>query len=455
MPLTILIVEPEEALRETVRAALKEAGHHLWAFGTAARALEGMDEQAADLALLPADEDAAVEPLVDHLRRAGPRCQLVWIAPPGGSEVERLVAARHPRGLLPRSDLAEAAVRLASRVEQSRERSRALQGAPAMWGESPAMTAVSELLRKIAAGAAPTVLVTGESGTGKEVAARTIHAWGPRGGGPFVEVDCAAIPGSLMESELFGYEAGTFTDAGDSRTGLLELAQGGTVFLDEIGEMEFPLQSKLLRVLDSRRLRRLGSTRETPLDVHLVAATNRDLAEEVRRGHFRADLYYRLDVVRVELPPLRMCGRDAVLLAERFLEAACRKLGRDPLHLGPGAETELLAYAWPGNVRELRNQIDRLALLTDPAVDRLESLGLALSPRSKGRVSVDFSGGPVPWEEIERRVLVEALQVAAGNVSEAARLLGLGRGALRYRLARHGMGGDETPVQEDRDRRAA
>jgi len=288
-------------------------------------------------------------------------------------------------------------------------------------------------------GGAPTVLITGETGTGKEVTARRLHALGTRGHGPFVEVDCASIPHNLLESELFGHEPGAFTDARALKVGLLELAQGGTAFLDEIGELDLGLQAKLLRVLDTRKLRRLGGRDEIPLDVHLVAATNRDLTAEVRTGNFRADLFYRLDVVRVELPPLREREDDGWILGHEFLKEAARRLGRGTLRLPPHLKREFLSYPWPGNVREVRNHMERLALVAPPSSQEVLDLSLPKTSGNASGLTIDFSGGPIPWESIERQAIAGALEAAHGNVSEAARLLGLGRGALRYRMSRLGQ----------------
>ncbi len=446
-PLTILVVEPEEALRERVRAALQKEGHRVLAFGRAEGALAVLTEAASPaLALLTAGADPDMEALLAALAASSTQCQKVWIAPPGDEGMDRLAATRQPRGLLPRTNLDEEVRHLAERVWRSRERGRALAGAPPMLGDSEAAGAVRDLIDRMAAGGASNVLVTGESGTGKEVAARRLHALGPRAHGPFVEVDCASIPMNLLESELFGHEPGAFTDARQGKVGLLELAQGGTAFLDEIGELDLGLQAKLLRVLDSRRFRRVGGRDEITLDIHLVAATNRDLAHEVREGRFRADLYFRLDVVRLELPPVRERGEDAWLLAETFLEEAGRRLGRPPLRLAPVVKRDVLGYPWPGNVREIRNHMERLALLSPPETRLVEDLALPdrAAPSGSG-FHIDFSRGPVRWEDIERTVIEAALDSAAGNVSEAARLLGLGRGALRYRMSRHGLA-EDAPV---------
>jgi len=450
MALTILLVEPDHALREEVRRELSGSGHRLFAFSSAAGACEALGETRPDLALLCAGDDPALDTLVGRLQSLSPKPQTVWIASSAGGEVEELVARRLPRGLLPRTGLSSQAARLAAQVERSRERGKALVAAPIMWGESETLRKVRHILATVSASGSATVLLTGESGTGKDVAARSLHAAGQRCSGPFVEVDCASIPASLMESELFGHEAGAFTDARQSRVGLLELAQGGTAFLDEIGEMEFGLQAKLLRVLDGRKLRRLGSGTEVPLDIHLIAATNRNLETEVREGRFRADLFYRLDVVRVELPPLRDRVGDVQLLAEKFLEETCRRLGRPSVRWSVAAMDAMTRYAWPGNIRELKNHVERLALLTPPGVSRIEDAGLPAGARvdRAAPVRIDLSRGPVSWESIERVALEEAMRAAQNNVSEAARLLELGRGALRYRLARHGLDtGEETLKQ--------
>lgn len=453
MSLTIMLVEPEENLRERVRESLRKDGHRVWAFAgaeSAARAL-GETEVEPSLALLTAGDDAGMEHLLDVLKKCSNRCQRVWIAPPGGEEVDRLAIARKPRGLLSRSDLEKESCLLADRVSRTRERARAMVQAPPMIGESAAANEVRDLIDRVAAGGAPMVLVTGETGTGKEVTARRLHALGPRAHGPFVEVDCASIPSNLLESELFGHEQGAFTDARASKTGLLELGQGGTAFLDEIGELDLSLQAKLLRVLDSRKLRRLGGREEIPLDVHLVAATNRDLSSEVRQGRFRADLFYRLDVVRIELPPVRRRGDDAWLLARAFLEEIARRLGRPLPELAPELKQQVVAYSWPGNVREIRNHMERLLLSMPPGVEKVTDLDLPHAEEDASRqFHVDFSRGPVAWESIEKAALEEAIRTAEGNVSEAARLLGLGRGAFRYRMSRYDLDGSSEAADSEK-----
>ena len=344
----------------------------------------------------------------------------------------------------------------AFRLHELQEENRRLQAAqqlPALGGivtRDPAMQRVCRTIEKVAPTSA-TVLILGESGTGKELFARAVHDLSPRAGNRFVAINCAAIPENLLESELFGHEKGAFTGAVKQTPGKIETAHGGTLFLDEIGELDLALQAKLVRVLDTRKLRRLGGREEIPLDVHLVAATNRDLAAEVRAGNFRADLYYRLDVVRIELPPLRDREDDGWTLAQEFLKEAARRLGRGPLRLPPHLKREFLAYTWPGNVREVRNHMERLALVAPPGTQDVLDLDLPKASGNSSGLSIDFRGGPIPWETIEREAIMGALDAAQGNVSEAARLLGLGRGALRYRMAR--LGAKEEP--EEAPRKAA
>jgi DNA-binding NtrC family response regulator len=311
-------------------------------------------------------------------------------------------------------------------------------------GESAAMKDSLGLARSVAETSATSVLILGESGVGKELFARAIHGEGPRAKGPFMEINCAAIPRELLESELFGHEKGAFTDATQQRIGLFEAAEHGSVFLDEIGELPLTLQAKLLKFLDSKIVRRVGGSRDIPVDVRILAATNRDLAEEVRQGRFREDLYYRLNVVPIEIPPLRDRDDDAVLLARLFCERVGRKLGKKA-RLSAASEREVGRYPWPGNVRELSNVIERAVLLA-----RTEELGPAeLSiPKLRDRAAADVEltdlGVRIPPEglsllAVEKAVIEGALTRTQGNVVEAARLLHIGRGSLRCKMRRHGL----------------
>ena len=288
--------------------------------------------------------------------------------------------------------------------------------------------------------AAPAVLILGETGSGKEVVARALHQAGPRRDKPFVELNCAAIPAQLLESELFGHERGAFTDARDRKLGLVETAEGGTLFLDEIGDMDIALQSKLLKLLEEKVIRRLGSVREQNVDVRIVAATHRPLEELVRLSRFRADLYYRLCVVQLHLPALRERGSDILLLARHFLQSHALRYAKPVPTLTGEAEMALLRHPWPGNVRELRNVLEQAVLLGVGDVIELQHLALPGSPASGGTVSGEGdSGSPATLNELERTALGQALDRTGWNVSRAARLLGITRDTLRYRIEKHGL----------------
>jgi two-component system, NtrC family, response regulator AtoC len=287
--------------------------------------------------------------------------------------------------------------------------------------------------------------VTGESGTGKELAARALHDKGRRASGPFVAVNCGALPESLLESELFGHLRGSFTDARASRPGLLVRASGGTLFLDEIGEAPPGLQAKLLRALEDRRVRPVGGDEERPFDVRLVCATNRDLESEIETGRFRADLYYRINVIRIDLPPLRARGDDILLIAQRLVRQFAATAAKNVTGIADPAAEKLLAYAWPGNVRELRNCIERAVALT-----RFEEITVADLPepvrdyrRSRLVLDLDDPGTLPRLDEVERRYILRVLESVNGHRARAAEVLGLDRKTLYRKLARYGVGDEE------------
>jgi DNA-binding NtrC family response regulator len=290
-------------------------------------------------------------------------------------------------------------------------------------GHSEAMESLRALLRRVAQ-MPSTVLLLGESGTGKEVAARALHRMSPRAQRPFVPVNCAAIAAELIESELFGHVKGAFTGATESRNGLFYYAHGGTLFLDEISELPLALQTRLLRVLEERKVRPVGSEREVPVDVRIVAASNRKLAGEVAAGRFRQDLYFRLAVVDIEIPPLRMRAEDIPDLVRHFMNLLTLQLGVAPLALSQGLLTQLEGYLWPGNVRELRNFIERSLILGGFPMD---------APSARGEV-LD-AGVDLPLEEVEKRHILRMLEACGGNKSEAARRLGVSRKTLERKCA--------------------
>lgn len=294
-----------------------------------------------------------------------------------------------------------------------------------------------------------TVLLTGESGTGKEVVARFIHHGSRRSHGPFVAINCAALPDQLLESELFGHERGAFTGAVSAKPGRIEQANSGVLFLDEVGEMAPAVQAKLLRVLEEREFTRLGSTRLQRVDIRVIAATNRDLHAAMRRGEFREDLYYRLGVFEIALPPLRERREDIGELADAFLEEIGEIVGRPAAGLSRDAREQLMAYAWPGNVRELRNAIERAVILADGGYIRSEHLPVT-SPRQPSSTPADvpsaaaFPAGGVNLEAIERSLVVKALSQARHNKTRAAKLLGLTRAQLYSRIEKYGLAESES-----------
>ncbi|MEW6209928.1 MAG: sigma-54 dependent transcriptional regulator [Acidobacteriota bacterium] len=301
---------------------------------------------------------------------------------------------------------------------------------------SEAMRDVLTLAAKVAPQTS-TVLLTGESGTGKEVVARFIHRRSPRADNPFVAINCAALPDTLLESELFGYEKGAFTDAKQTKRGLFELAHGGTLFLDEIGEMNINLQAKLLRALEEQRFERLGGTRSISVDVRVIAATNKDLLRAIGEKTFREDLYYRLNVFPIHIPPLRERREDIEPLAEFFILRIAGRMGRSSLPLCPAARQSILAYDWPGNVRELQNALERALIVSRTNSIRLEDLPIQFS-----RVNATL----LPAEtlaDIEKAAIMDALSRNDGNRAETVRQLGISLRTLQYRLKEYGLAGKE------------
>ena len=305
-------------------------------------------------------------------------------------------------------------------------------------GRSAAMQAVFRRVERLAATEA-TVLLTGESGTGKELAARALHRLSRRARGPFVALNCAAIPETLAEAEFFGAERGAYTGADRTRAGKLEAAHGGTLFLDEIGELPLPLQPKLLRALQEGQFTRVGGTQELTSDARVIAATNRDLGAEVAVGRFREDLYYRLNVVAVEMPPLRARREDLPLLVEHLRERFARRHGARSEPFPPAVRRALVEHSWPGNVRELANVVERLVLLAEDGRTRPEDLPQELTGRGRSGHRFALPPGGLSFEALERDLLAQALEMAAGNRARAARLLDLPYKAFLYRLEKHGL----------------
>ncbi len=453
MDRAILIIEDEDTLARNVAAYLSRHGYEAHTAASAEDGLARLDTLRPDLVLLDHNLPglSGLEAL-GRIRRAAPDAQVVMVTGHGSTElaVEAMKAGaadflNKPVALGELKLVLERVGRqrqLASTVDYYRRRDAEGSGLDAIVGESPPMRALKQTITRLLAAerdlvdaSPPAVLITGETGTGKELVARALHYGGPRAERPFVEINCGALPASLIEAELFGYERGAFTDARERKAGLLETADGGSVFLDEIGEAEPGTQVKLLKLLEEKRVRRLGGVRELPIDTRILSATNQPLEQRVREGRFRADLYYRLRIVEIRIPPLRERGDDILLLARRFLATHGARYRKPQLALAPDAEQALAAHAWPGNVRELRNSIEQAVLIAEGPAVRAADLRLGgATLAGDGAAALDLN-----LERTERRLIAEALARSQDNVTAAARLLGISRDTLRYRLERLGL----------------
>jgi DNA-binding NtrC family response regulator len=459
----ILVVDDEPGVRESLRMLLKDE-FDVTPVGDVDAALAALDARPVDAVLLDLvmPERTGLDLLRELAERSDPPPVIVLSATrtvATAVEAMKLGAADFVtkpfetdalrikvRQLLERRALEQEVVRLRDEVAGRSRLGRLI-------GRSEAMRSVYRTIERVAESRS-TVLITGESGTGKELVARAIHDLGPRRDERFVVVNCAAIPHTLMESELFGHEKGAFTDARDRRIGKFEAAHGGTLFLDEIGELAATVQAKLLRALQDRTIERLGSTQSLPIDVRVVAATNRDLEREVAAGRFRADLYYRIHVVPIELPPLRARREDVRLLAEAFLERARSESAIGPRRIAPDALAALERYAWPGNVRELENAIERA--LTLGGGEAIELSDLPNEIQVAGRTESlhdEVRSGRLDLESavarFEAELIREALGRTAGNQTRAAELLRITRRLLKLKMDRYGIApGGEEPYGE-------
>jgi transcriptional regulator with PAS, ATPase and Fis domain len=327
---------------------------------------------------------------------------------------------------------------MAAEVRRLRELEAERHQAIQLVGESRSSRRLRQIIKQVAASEAQTVLIYGESGTGKELVARGLHYEAPRREHPLIEVNCAGISETLFESELFGHERGAFTDAKTAKKGLIEMAHRGTLFLDEISEMALSLQAKFLRFLEERRFRRVGGTHEGTVDVRVVAATNRDLKESVREGRFRKDLFYRLNLIFIHVPPLRERRDDILPLSQHFLRTANRTFNKAIRGFSPEAERLLVEYGWPGNARELRNVVERIAILESDDLILPEHLPPEIQGDQAPRSINPFDVGalfPTPLAEVERAYISAALERVGGNKTKAAEILGITRQTLRAKLS--------------------
>jgi len=446
----VLILDDDDLIRDVLGQRLEARGFDVVTAATLAEARERVADETPDVALLDVQlpDGESTDSLLPELVEDDVPCILITAHGTVTSAVQALRSGASDYIEKPFSvDRLEATLRSTLDRTRLRREVRALRRrsplAGTVVGSSPAMTEVMELVRKIAPAGSATVLVTGETGSGKGVLARAVHELSPRSDQPFVNVTCSALAETLMESELFGHEKGAFTDARTMKRGLVEVANGGTLFLDEIGELSPAVQSKLLRFIEEKAFRRVGGTRDMTVDVRVVAATNRDLEREVAEGRFREDLYYRLRVLPIEVPPLRHRASDIAPLARHFLDTFNRELGKRVDEIDPEAMELLEAHPWPGNVRELRNAIERAVLLTDGT--RLTPDALPPDLRGGGArtdtpsVFSCFGSHGLLLADLERRLSGEALRRAEGNQSEAGRMLGLSRHQVRNRLQKYGV----------------
>jgi DNA-binding NtrC family response regulator len=457
---TLLVVDDERSLRFSIGEWARDQGFHALEASGGDDALAKVRERCVDVVLLDlrlGQEDGM--DVLRQLRGEDPALPVIMLTGHGtmahAVEATRLGAFHF---VTKPPDLDELGVIVARALEHARlqrevEHWRSDPRGHVLVGESLALKDVLHRLERAARSDTATVLIRGETGVGKELMARQLHARSARATGPFIDLNCSAIPEQLLESELYGHERGAFTDAKRFRKGLFELAHHGTLFLDEIGEMAPQLQAKLLRVLESRTFRRVGGSEDVRVDVRVVAATHRDLRRLVEEGRFREDLYFRLNVVPIDIPPLRERRDDVPALAEHFMVRLCAELGRPVAQIEPEAMAALSAYAWPGNIRELKNALERMVLLEADDAIRLEHLPPEITgvraPEPGGLGEALPSGQVRPLAEVERLAIEQALAVCGGNKTRAATQLGISRQTLRTKLKEYALGGDTDDGGEE------
>jgi DNA-binding NtrC family response regulator len=464
MTSTVLVVDDESVLAGAMRDYLSRHGFAVSVRSSGEEALKTIERQPPDIVVLdyrlPRMDGLTV---LRQIKESRPEVEVIMLTAHGSVEsaVEamKLGAFDYLNKPVDLEELRLVVAKALQSLKQSQEldylRSRMDKENPSheIVGRSEKISDVKKLIEQIASiertsgREAPAILITGETGTGKELVARSIHARSARAKGAFVEINCAAIPPNLLEAELFGYERGAFTDAKAAKIGLFEAADAGTLFLDEIGSMDLALQAKLLKAIEEKTVRRLGSIESRHFDVMAIAATNRPLERAIQERNFRDDLYYRLRVLEIHLPPVRERTGDALVLAEHFLALHARRYNRGEKRLSERAKASIAAYGWPGNVRELSNVMERAVLLQSARV--LDADDLALAPRpgpapsmqpsgTDGTIAIDLSKGIV-LEELERMIIEKVLSQTGWNRTRAAQLLGLSRETLRYRIEKHNL----------------
>ena len=450
----ILIVEDEKLLRWSLRERLERDGYEVFEARTGGEGQALMEDPGVDLLLLDHRlPDTTGLEILRSLRSTHPQIPAILMTAHGSVETaveaiklgafEYLSKPFHQDELAIRIAKALESRRIQRELRAWRAKQKKRYGLDSILGQSREIQEVCQLVERIGGSAATTVLITGESGTGKDLVAKAIHYVSDRAAGPFMNITCTALPETLLESELMGHERGAFTDARSAKHGLFEMADGGTVFLDEIGEMGVQLQSKLLRFLQEKTFRRIGGIKDIMVDVRIIAATNCDLAASVIDGRLREDLYYRLNVVPIHLPPLRDRREDIPCLVEHFIDVFNREFKKKTRRLSEAALRKLMGYSWPGNIRELRNVIERAMILETKemleASDLPVEIASSKSVAAGGTCPFDLPDEGYPLQLLEREIIRQALEMTGGNQTRAARLIDISRDALRYKMKKFNL----------------
>jgi two-component system, NtrC family, response regulator AtoC len=446
----VLIVDDEDLIRWSLRQKITNWGYQVSEAPTGQAAIDLVEKEEPDLVLLDIRlPDLNGLDVLRSIKEKRPAVVVIMMTAYGVLEEAvtalRLGAYDFVAKPLNFDELsvtvgnALEAVKLRQEVHHFRERDKKLFDFRNIVGHSKALADAIEMVKKVATSPATTILLQGESGTGKELFAKAIHYHSVRGERPFLAINCAALPENLVESELFGYEKGAFTDARQQKKGMMELADGGTMLLDEIGEMPLGLQAKLLRVLEEQTFKRVGGIQDISVDVRVIASSNRDLKAMIAEGKFRQDLFYRLNVIAINLPPLRERGADVKLLARHYIQHYNRKFGKEIQGLTPEAESALMEYHWPGNVRELKNLIERAMILEEgPMIDAsalpIEPSARVSAPSTTPLPDLSLPDQGTSLERVEEELVRQALARARGNQTRAAKLLDISRDALRYKM---------------------
>jgi two-component system, NtrC family, response regulator AtoC len=458
----ILIVEDEVTLAKNLKIYLLRYGFDVKAVSSGEEALREFDEYKPDALLLDFNlpQMSGLE-VLSKVRQKDPHVKVVMITGHGNEQiaVDAMKAGAYDYMTKP-IELGKVKLVLDKALSEEKlegalsyYQKKAAEEIDDMLGDSAPMLALKDKINHllqaemhISDGNSPAVLITGETGTGKELVARALHFNGPRKDKPFIELNCASIPAQLLEAELFGYERGAFTDARQRKLGLAEAAEGGTLFLDEIGDLDFSIQAKLLKLLEDKQVRRLGSVRDQPVNVRILAATNQDLEKLVNEGKFRSDLFFRLRIIHLQLPPLRVRDDDSIKLAQHFLEKHCARYGKR-MSFDPSAVQAIRNYTWPGNVRELRNAMEQVVLMARGDTVSGEQLPMthglhASSPETSHILHPALAAtnnSTMSLEQVEREMLMSALSQSTWNVTRAAKMLGVSRDTLRYRIEKYNL----------------